>query len=141
MNRHALQAEKERLEAVYAAQIASIQDQLDALPKERVRLRARQIGGPGFESLFIFPEGDRDVHLASVVIRQCHNNNIAPAALGAHSCRFGEPDVTREHEALEVAVRAWYGEYAHLKVEHFTTPAQGMIQALAALDAARKGGA
>jgi len=136
MNRHALQAEKERLEAVYAAQMASIQAQLDALPKERVRLRADAKGARWF---YVYAGDDSEgQYISTVCGGDCARHNIDPAALAAHICRFGEPDVTREHEALEVAVRAWYGEYAHHKVEHFTTPAQCMIQALAALDAVKE---
>lgn len=143
-NQQKLQAEIDQINAEIAERQELLnrrQTQLDALPKERVRLRARQIGAPEFESLFIFPEGDRDVHLASVVVRQCHNNNIDPAALAAHICAFNAPtahDLTREHEALEVAAREWIHVWG---TPALTVEAKKLSKSLAALDAAGKGGA
>lgn len=111
-------------------QLARLQAQLDALPKERVRLRARKHARA---TISVFAS-DNGADIADVWEAPCEVEDIDPAALAAHICRFGEPDVTREMEAVVEAAR---------KVQLNNRPLQLRLldAALAALDAARKGGA
>jgi len=117
--------------------LARLQTKLDALPKERVRLRAdinsnwpRVYAGSDLGNGYI----------CSIFEDDCARHNIDPAALAAHICRFGEPDVTTAPDCLP-------------QLEAVASAAQGYKEraadadwyvvsaALAALDAARNGGA
>jgi uncharacterized coiled-coil protein SlyX len=139
-NQQKLQAEIDQINAEIAERqdlLNRRQEQLDALPRERVRLRTESV------KHWIRIEAESNPvegygYIAAISAIDCKANNIDPGTLAAHICRFGEPDVTREMEALEAAVRAWNNAFSW-------PPATGergaVVDALAALDVARKGGA
>lgn len=122
-------AQARSLSEEWSASADRLQAQLTALPKERVRLRADE--HETWPYIYAGNDTDKQSYIASVCRADCLRHNIDPAALAAHICRFGEPDVTREMEALEAAVRGM----------KCVSPQCEVCQALAALDHARKGGA
>jgi len=143
-NQQKLQAEIDQINAEIAERqdlLNRRQEQLDALPRERVRLRTESV------KHWIRIEAESNPvegygYIAAISAIDCKANNIDPAALAAHICRFGEPDVTREMEALEEAARAYraYND-SNDNTKHLHVYALAIHDALAALDAARKGGA
>jgi uncharacterized coiled-coil protein SlyX len=143
-NQQKLQAEIDQINAEIAERqdlLNRRQEQLDALPRERVRLRTESV------KHWIRIEAESNPvegygYIAAISAIDCKANNIDPAALAAHICRFGEPDVTREMEALEAAVRAYKAHWDSMRgIRCGIVEGQKVMESLTALDAARKGGA
>lgn len=133
-NQQKLQAEIDQINAEIAERqdlLNRRQEQLDALPRERVRLRTESV------KHWIRIEAESNPvegygYIAAISAIDCKANNIDPGTLAAHICRFGEPDVTREMEAVIEAARGYLGNIE---------PWEALSASVAALNAARKGGA
>ncbi len=134
----------EQCRDAYIAGVASIKAQLDALPKERVRLRAEK---SGVITLVYAGERKGGEYLCALYQKDCEASGVSHPALAAHICRFGEPDVsttslTQEHELLIESlignIDCWWFNHGKHNPTIFDIDVYSAYQAL---DAARKGGA